>query len=134
MIDFSLEFLMYKNMCVWTCSRWPSRINCVAVLPVLGGPESPVVFLGADDGVLRLVGIAKEGPRLLMAIKTHTCSIVQLASDPTGDAKSKLVLAASNKRAEAQTLIPLVSAENHASHGDSCLRWPASLFLLQELQ
>ncbi|OEH79492.1 wd domain-containing protein [Cyclospora cayetanensis] len=68
-----------------TCRRWLCRIRCVALMPSVEGTTSSLVFMGFEDGVVRLVEVSVKGSQLLLAIRTHKRAIVELAVDPSGE-------------------------------------------------
>lgn len=54
--------------------------------PLLKGKTSLLLLMASEDGVLRLVAVSKEGSQLLLAVKTHACTVQELAVDPAGSA------------------------------------------------
>ncbi|XP_026191656.1 uncharacterized protein LOC34623556 [Cyclospora cayetanensis] len=62
-----------------------TKIRCVALMPSVEGTTSSLVFMGFEDGVVRLVEVSVKGSQLLLAIRTHKRAIVELAVDPSGE-------------------------------------------------
>ncbi|KAL8440052.1 hypothetical protein Efla_004036 [Eimeria flavescens] len=65
--------------------RWGCQVTSMALLPTLEPLASTLVLLAFDNGVLRLLRLLEDRTQLLLAIKTHECSIAHLAVDPSGE-------------------------------------------------
>ncbi|KAL8275156.1 hypothetical protein Esti_000906 [Eimeria stiedai] len=63
---------------------WSNQITCVILNANLGRAESPLSVLAFDNGVVRLANVSSDGIQLLLAVKTHRCSITNMAIDPPG--------------------------------------------------